>query len=74
MMVAVSCFFKNQINNQIMTKEEVKEVITSADQVNESCRCAIVAKVNADGDLSLSAYGDPDALYKVLWSIAKGIV
>lgn len=56
-----------------MTTEEVKEVITSADQVNESYRCAVVAKVNADGDLSLSAYGEPDALYRLLLSISKSM-
>ena len=71
--VAVSYFFKNHKKIKVMTTEEVKEVITSADQVNESYRCAIVAKVNANGDLSLSAYGEPDALYRVLWSISKGM-
>lgn len=56
-----------------MTTEEVKEVITSADQVNESYKCAMVAKVNADGDLSISTYGDLDALYRLFLSISKSM-
>lgn len=52
-----------------MTTEEVKSIIASADQVDETFRAAIVVKVDEQGQMAIAAYGLPVELIRVFDAI-----
>lgn len=54
-----------------MTQHELAEIAVAAHNVNGTDRAAIVMRVDKDGYMYISSYGEPDALFFAYGVVSK---